>query len=277
MIRDMTAQAEKARAFYDKLLDEKIKRISELSGVPAEKMLKINPVDLIEKNKFQEIRGHEYKRSKDFIEENKKDDNFLISPLDDDEKTANQIAYKERVNNTRIRGSKCKLILLPTHTAKLFFLKNHRQSPPNLRATAFSYGLLYQGELVGVMTYDKADGAVRGNKGGRYELLRLAFAPNISIAGGASKLQKHCEELMRAKGETEIFSYSNATINSGGVYKALNFEDRGVSDGQPFVIMEDFSLKRLVSLHPYSTDASLAKFGRIKTHIGGNKMWVKEI
>jgi N-acetylglutamate synthase-like GNAT family acetyltransferase len=128
------------------------------------------------------------------------------------------------------------------------------------------------------MTYDKTNGAVRGaSKAKKYELLRLAFAKHISIAGGGSRLQKHCEQALRELGEKEIFSYSNATINSGRVYEALGFESKTIDDGQPFVIMEDYSIVRLITLHPYSTDYYLAKANRFKTHIGGNKLWIKHL
>lgn len=43
--------------------------------------------------------------------------------------------------------------------------------------------------------------------------------------------------------------------------------------------MQEVSLDllRLVNLHPNSTDEALALRGQLKTHLGGNRVWVKEI
>lgn len=278
MIYDMTERVKECWMFYDKVLDEKIKHISELSAVPAEKMVKINPAEFIEKNKWQIIDGYKYKRIGAWLREMKQDDNYLISPLDDDVKTAAQISYKEKNATIRIRASKCKVIPLNNESALAFYLRNHRQTLPNLRETAINFGLLYDGQLVGAMTYDLSGGGVRGkSKAKDYELMRLAFARGYSIAGGASRLEKHCEEALKHYGQSRIFSYSNATINSGKVYEALGFIDKKIDDGQPFVICENNQIIRLLSLHPRSTDKYLAIDGRLKTHVGGNKLWRKEI
>lgn len=275
---DITERVREAYSYYDKLLDERLDLIAKLSGVPREKLLKINPAAFIALNKSQKIEGYEYIHIGKWLEETKEDDNYLISPLDDPQLTANQIAYKEKIDNVRIRASKCQIIPIPAPVALDFFVRNHRQSLPNLSELSVSFGLVYKGQLVGVMTYDKTAGGVRGKaKAESYELLRLAFAHSFSLAGGASRLQKHCEQALRELGCHKIFSYSNATINNGRVYAALGFEGGKIDGGQPFVIMKDNRIVRLLSLYPNSTDFALARAGRIKTHIGGNKLWTKEI
>ena len=90
-------------------------------------------------------------------------------------------------------------------------------------------------------------------------------------------MQKQCEKTLLAMGENEIMSYSNATINNGNVYRALGFEEKKIDAGQPFVIMRDFTINRLINLFPFSTDYALAKYGRIKMHLGGNKTWIKKL
>lgn len=276
MIYNITEKVKNAWKYYDELLDKKIENISNLSGVSKDKLLKINPAEFIEKNSYQIIDGYKYNNIKDWIIKNKKDDNYLISPCDADEETANQISYKEQKVDFKLRASKCDVFPIPTIVAKNFFIKNHRQSLPLLRGTAISFALVYKGKIVAVMTYDKSNSAVRGNLK-YYELLRLAIAHDYKINGGASKLQKACENSLVQKGETKILSYSNATINNGNVYKALGFEDKGLDGGQPFVILTNFKIERLINVYPYSTNKLLAKYGRIKTHIGGNKTWIKEI
>lgn len=277
MLFDATQMEKDARAYYDKMLDAKLDRISELSGVDRAKFGKINPADFIVPTEFIRINGYHYQHIGAWLREHKTDDNYLISPMDDDQLTANQISFKEHINTKRIRASKCDLEPIPARLALQFFRRNHRQSLPRITSASISYGLIHHGQLMGVMTYDKTAGGIRGHSHANYELLRLAFAHGVQIMGGASKLEKACEATMAALGEDEIFSYSNATINTGRVYAALGFEPTRIDDGQPFVIMEDFSLRRLIELHPYSTHKALARAHRLKSHVGGNITWTKRI
>lgn len=107
--------------------------------------------------------------------------------------------------------------------------------------------------------------------------MRLSISKGARIHGAASKLQKACEETLRAMGSNKIYSYSNATINTGAVYKQLGFDGARVDGGQPFVIKKNNQLTRLIDLYPNSTDEALALRGQLKTHLGGNRMWVKTI
>lgn len=277
MVYDMTSRVAELRRYYDALLAAKIENLSKLSGVDKSRMIPLNPVDFIEKNKYQRIDGYEHRSIRGWLLEVKTEDNFLISPCDEDAETANQIAYKSGMSHEKIRASKCITMPVPGILAKAFYLKNHRQSPPLVSGRSVSWALVWKGQIVACMTYDVCDGAVRGNKGGHYELLRLAIKHGFQIPGGASRLQKHCEEALRQLGETKIFSYSNATINNGRVYEQLGFTFKRIDNGQPFVMMRDNRLVRLANLIPNATDLRLAEAGRIKTHIGGNKLWVKEI
>lgn len=275
---DATERAAEAWEYFDKLLDERIAQISEISEVPLDHFVKINPVEFAEKNKYQTLRGHKYKNIRDFIVEKKTaDDIFLISPEDAVEETAAQVSYKAGTEIKRtLRASKCEVVPCPTELAQDFFVRNHRQSAPLIRDTAVCFGLVFKDELVAVMLYDISNGAVRGSKS-EYELVRLSISKDTRIHGGASKLQKACEDTLYLMGERKIFSYSNATINSGAVYEKLGFTPSRIDGGQPFVILRNNKLERLVHLYPNSTDKALATNGWIKTHIGGNKLWIKEI
>lgn len=278
MVYDITDRVHELWDYYNNLLDEHIKKISEISGVPKEQIKKINPAEFIVQNRFQKIKGYKYKKIKEWIVENKTgDDVFLVSPEDAIEETAAQISYKSGTEIWRtIRASKCEIIPCPVALAQDFFIRNHRQTNPVVRDTAVCYGLLFKGELVAVMLYDISNGAVRGNNKD-YELVRLAISKGTRIHGAASKLQNACEETLRMIGSTKIYSYSNATINSGAVYEKLGFSGSGVQEGQPFAIIKDNSIVRLITLFPESTDEKLAAHGNIKTHLGGNKMWIKNI
>ena len=279
MIYDITDRVQEAWAYFDNLLTERIKRISEISEVPENHFIKINPLDFCEQNKRQIIREYEYKKIQDFIVKNKTaNDIYLISPEDAIEETAAQVSYKSGTEIRRtIRASKCEVVPCPVELAQDFFIRNHRQKPPLVRnQTAVSFGLAYKGELVAVMLYDVSNGAIRGKKKD-YELVRLSISKGTMIHGGASKLQKACENTLREMGEKKIYSYSNATINSGAVYEKLGFQTSKIEGGQPFVVLRNNKLERLINLYPNSTDRALAKNGWIKTHIGGNRMWVKNI
>lgn len=278
MVYDMTARVREAWIFYDELLTERINKISEISGVPVDCFVKINPAEFIKKNKYQNIDGYVFKNIRDWILENKTDDKtFLISPMDAIEETAAQVSYKAGTEISRtIRASKCSAVPVPVPLAMDFFIRNHRQPPPLVRGTSVCVGLTFKGELVAVMLYDISNGAVRGKKQ-EYELVRLAISKGTRIHGGASKLQKACEETLRLMGVSEIYSYSNATINSGAVYKNLGFDGKRIDGGQPFVIKENNELTRLINLYPNSTDEKLAVKGRLKTHVGGNRVWTKKI
>lgn len=274
---DMTDRVQELWEYFDKILDERIEQIAEKAQVDKSCMIKLNPAEFIEKNQNQTIKNYKYQKIKVWIAKTKTDDVFLISPLDAINETAEQIGYKTEQTTTRkLRASKCEIVPVPKDVALDFFIRNHRQSLPNYRNSAVCLGLAYKNELVSVMMYDTANGAVRGNKNG-YELVRLAIAKHTQVHGGASKLQKACEDVLRQMNVTEIFSYSNATINNGAVYEKLGFKSGGIDEGQPFVIDRNNEIIRLVSLHPYSTDEQLALRGRLKTHIGGNKLWVKSI
>lgn len=278
MIFDVTDRVAEAWEYFDRLLDERIAAISERSEVPLEHFVKINPAEFLERNKFQTIRGYQYIKIADWINRNKKDDQtFLISPVDAIEETAAQVSYKSGTEIRRtIRASKCEVFPVPPELALDFFIRNHRQSAPRIKTTAVCFGLVFRDELVAVMFYDISNGAVRGKKK-EYELVRLSIAKGTRIHGGASKLQQACEATLIEMGEKKIYSYSNATINSGAVYEKLGFDGSKIDESQPFVIMKSNELIRLANLHPDSTDEALALRWQLITHIGGNRIWVKEL
>ncbi len=278
MTFDITDRVNQLWTYYDEVLEERLAKIAEIAEVDRSHLVKINPAEFIEKSRYQTIRGYKYTNIREWIKEHKVDDQtFLISPLDKIEETAAQIGYKSNTQIERtIRAGKCEVLPMPIGAAQDFFIRNHRQSPPLVRTDAICFCLTYKDEVVAVMLYDISNGAVRGNND-KYELVRLSIAKNARVHGAASKLQKACEATFIEMGVDEIYSYSNATINSGAVYRELGFEEKRIDEGQPFVILENNKLERLINLFPESTDKKLAARGRIKTHVGGNKMWIKKL
>ena len=130
---------------------------------------------------------------------------------------------------------------------------------------------------------DRLAGAVRGKqKADMYELLRLSIKHGTQINGGASKLEKQCEEAIRHWGCNEIFSYSNATVNEGNVLRQLGFTQSAIETGQAWVVERDFSLVRLVNCCEVrglagAKNSDLLKRRAVKVHVTANRTWVKNI
>lgn len=280
---DYTDIVHEAWTHFDHVLEAKIQHIHELTGVEKERLIKINPLDFIESMPDMFIRDYQYQDLGEWIAKVKTPETFCISPIDEDVETANQIAYKTGQTTRKLRAHKCELQPITKLAAKRFFVKNHRQSIQTLSDNSVSYALVLNGEVVAVMTYDYTQGAVRGlAKADKFELLRLSIKHGTQINGGASKLQKQCEEAIRHWGCNEIFSYSNATINEGNVYKQLGFTQSAIESGQAWVVERDFSLVRLVLCCEVrgsagAKNSDLLKRRAVKVHVTANRTWVKDI
>lgn len=278
MKRDLQKYIAEAREHFDKLLDKKIDALAERTQIERERFIKINPCDFLETiSGMVQSNGNVAK----FVEKYKTPETFLISPLYAVEETANQICYKTHQDCTKIRAHKCKVIPVPAIVAQDFYKKNHRQSRAIISAESVSFALVYNGEVVSVMTYDKTAGAVRGkSRKDEYELLRLAIKAGTQVNGGASKLQKACENALAQIGCSDIFSYSNATINEGDVYAALGFDKGKIQAGRAWIIMPDFSLKGCSVFQTEIGSARneiLRQYGLLRVHIGANRIWTKHI
>lgn len=214
MTKEIQEYIQAAREHYDHILDENITALAEKTGIERERFIPINPCDFLETiSGMVQANGDIAK----FVEKNKTPDTFLISPLDAIEETAAQICYKTNQTQVKLRAHKCTCVPIPARVAQAFYVRNHRQTASVISEVSVSFALVYEGEIVACMTYDKTSGAVRGkSKADKYELLRLAIRKGYQVNGGASKLQKACEDALMAIGCFSIFSYSNATINEGG-------------------------------------------------------------
>lgn len=278
MTRELQEYLQKARDHYDRILDENITALSEKTGIERERFIRINPCDFLETiSGMIEANGDIRK----YVEKHKTPDTFLISPLDAVEETAAQICYKTNQVQMKLRAHKCSVVPIPSRVAQTFYIKNHRQTASAISGVSISFALVYEGEIVACMTYDKTAGAVRGkSRAEQYELLRLAIRKGYQINGGASKLQQACENALMSIGCFDIFSYSNATINEGGVYAQLGFEKGKISAGRAYVIMHDYEL---CGAAPFSTKCGsaanwfLRKYGFAKTNISANRMWTKHL
>lgn len=280
---DQTEIVSRARKHFDELLEQKIDHLHELTGIEKERFVKLNPMDFLLRMEGQYVKGHKYQGIGDYVAKTKTPDNFLISPIDEDVETANQICYKTGQVERKLRAHKCQVMPISNLAAKRFFIKNHRQTVPAMSAKAINFSLVFEGEVVAVMSYDYTQSAVRGlGKADMYELLRLSVKHGTQINGGASKLQAKCEEAIRHMGCTKIFSYSNATINQGNVYRQLGFEPGKVQDGQAWSVEPDFRMIRLVNCCKVSgfkgaKTTDLMERGAVKVSITANRTWIKDL
>lgn len=173
-IWNATEDVSRLRAHFDEMLRGRIAAIADLSGVPAQFIEPINPCDHLIKNVYIDIDGYQYKNENAFFAD-KPRDIFRVSPLDEPRKTAEQIAYKHNATATRIGARKCAVSFVGKN-ALSFYSANHRQGRCNVTASAISAALVFGGEIVALMTYDKTGG------GGTREKARLRVTPPFNQA-----------------------------------------------------------------------------------------------
>ena len=106
---DLTDQVRRAWEHFDKLLDAKIQHIHELTGIEKERLIKLNPMDFVEKSEGLLIRNYNYQGVGEWVAKTKTPDTFLIAPIDEEIETANQIAYKTGTTERKIRAHKCQV------------------------------------------------------------------------------------------------------------------------------------------------------------------------
>lgn len=129
------------------------------------------------------------------------------------------------LENNKIHARKCKISLISKEEEKEFLKNNHIQGYIN---SAIRLGLLYNGELVSVMTFSKLRNILgHKNKKNSYELLRFCNKINTFVVGGASKLFKFFTNNFNYE---ELISYADRRWSCGNLYEKLNFEFCGYTN-----------------------------------------------
>ena len=113
----------------------------------------------------------------------------------------------------KIYARKCEIIELENDVYKHFLNFNHLQGYISAK---YRYGLVYQNELVAVMSFSKP----RFNNHYDYELIRYCNKLGVSVVGGASKLFSHFRNLYNGS----VISYADRRISNGNLYKQLGFD-----------------------------------------------------
>lgn len=116
------------------------------------------------------------------------------------------------IKKERIYARKCKVVRVVGKLCNSFLSSYHLQG--GCHGHDIKLGLLYQNELVSLMTFGKP----RYNKNYEYELLR--YCSSKLVIGGAKKLFKH---FIQDYHPTSIVSYCDRSKFQGEVYKNIGF------------------------------------------------------
>lgn len=114
-----------------------------------------------------------------------------------------------------VYARKCSIQSIDAASARIFIDKYHLQG--DARGAKYVYGLIYQGELISVMTFGKP----RYNKHYEWELLRLCTKTGLNVIGGASKMFNQFVKDVQPK---SILSYCDRAKFTGDVYSKLGFK-----------------------------------------------------
>lgn len=117
----------------------------------------------------------------------------------------------------KISARSCTVVTLDSHSANQFCKNNHIQGSGR---TNHAQGLVYQQQLVAVMTFSKpsvAKGAAKHD----FELNRFCCSIDTVVIGAASRL---FAALIKELDPNSVISYSDLRWNSGKVYEILGFD-----------------------------------------------------
>ena len=205
---------------------------------------------------------------------------YQLIHINEDEWLYKQEIVKSRISNLfgkseKIMARKTKIISI--NYPKEFLDINHIQGAG--APTSINYGLLYNNELVAVMTFSKP----RFDKNYDYELVRYCSKLNTIIVGGASKLLNHFIK----NNNGSIISYSDRRWSSGSLYKKLGFKYIRTSDPNYKYYNHNNSLSRyqcqkhrLKEMFPKFYNDSLSEpeimslAGYYRVFDSGNDVWV---
>lgn len=127
----------------------------------------------------------------------------------------NMIASKCTAPKVRIAGRKTKFVILPAREATAFIYANHIQPVSNDQT--WNYGLLYQDELVAVMTFFP----YCFGKDVPVALSRFCCLPDVQVMGGADKLM---QSAIKVNGWNALISWSDNRWSTGKLYERLGYK-----------------------------------------------------
>lgn len=128
--------------------------------------------------------------------------------------------------STPIFARKCQIVEVSHNDSSEFLKHNHLQN--HLTSGSIRYGLVFNDELVQVMTF----GALRKSlnykfKEDTWEIIRLATKQNYSVVGGMSRLLKH---FITVHNPNEIISFTDLRYFTGKSLEKFGFTCRDVNE-----------------------------------------------
>lgn len=138
--------------------------------------------------------------------------------------------YKEHIVKSRllnllcgskkIHARKCKIVDVPAKLAKEFLQENHLQG---FCVSKFNVGLVYEDELVSIMTFGKRKINGKKYEQTEYELLRFCSKLNTNVVGAANRLLAYF--LNQNKHVTKLISFANRSWSgTKNIYEKLGFD-----------------------------------------------------
>lgn len=166
----------------------------------------------------------------------------------------------------RVFARKTEIVELSSSEARSFFEANHIQG---YSTSSVRLGLKLNGELLAAMTFARP----RYNRAYDWELIRFANVAGTSVVGGAGKLLAEFRRLDFGS----IVSYADRRWSDGGLYRALGFNQVGISPPSYWYFKGDlrhnrqtFQKAKLKDLPSYSADKTEVE---IMFQEGWNRIW----
>lgn len=186
------------------------------------------------------------------------------------------------VYDRRIYARKCKVENI---TKEVYFsFSNHHHLQGASRGSAVRFGLLHDGELLGVMSLGR-----HHRQNGRSDAIvldRLCFKSGVQVIGGASKLFKQCVLWAKKEGYRSIVTWSDNRWSPGRIYQQLGFcLDRELPPDYSYVmppkkqrLSKQSQKKSAVGCPPEKTELEWAtERGLYRIWDCGKKRWKYEI
>ena len=122
------------------------------------------------------------------------------------------------IHDKKIFARKCSLKEISKKEGSQFFDNYHIQGSNKLGIIFF--GLFYQDELVGVMSFGRHH---RNSQENSVILDRLCFKRGFNVVGGSSKLFKNCCKWAKNEGYGNVLSWSDNRWSFGKIYDIMKF------------------------------------------------------
>lgn len=173
----------------------------------------------------------------------------------------------------KIPARKCEFVKLASVDAKNFINRHHIQ--PITIMGDYTYGLVYNSEIVAVMTF-----RLHHRNSKEIVLNRFCCIDGISITGGASKLLHNA---MKLNDWNKVISWSDNRWSNGNLYKQLGFQlkmelkpDYMYWDGQKMLSKQSCTKKALKARSDQTESQRAEELGLCKIWDCGKQSWTFE-